>query len=94
MKRNRVANYLQPPARMNAKQSQLVSHPDTFDILVNESEAAAAAQGTETVHFYLFHEGDYAVLPNPPTRSICFFVEKHENNLPFSRTIAKPHEKC
>ena len=36
--RNRVANYFQPPERLNAKTRQLVSHIDTFDIIVTESE--------------------------------------------------------
>ena len=39
--RNRVANYFQPPERLNAKTRQLVSHIDTFDIIVTESEFEA-----------------------------------------------------
>ena len=39
--RNRVANYFQPPERLNAKTRQLVSHIDTFDIIVTDSEGLA-----------------------------------------------------
>lgn len=44
--------------------------------------------------FLHFIAGYYAVLPNLPTRGICFFVKKHEKIFPFSGTIANRYEKC
>ena len=50
--RNRVANYFQPPERLNAKTRQLVSHIDTFDIIVTDSEFEALVLENQMIKKY------------------------------------------